>query len=65
MKPAPNSDDLKHLIGVEEARKMSNPGIDDWLQTQQGRYVMDWEMERIDTLVVDLDEKPDRDLYRK
>ena len=33
---------------------MSNPGIDDWLQTQQGRYVMDWEMERIDTLVVDL-----------
>ena len=33
---------------------MSNPAIDDWLQTQQGRYVMDWEMERIDTLVVDL-----------
>jgi SAM-dependent methyltransferase len=33
---------------------MSNPGIDDWLQTPQGRYVMDWEMERIDSLVVDL-----------
>ncbi|MFT3850068.1 MAG: class I SAM-dependent methyltransferase [Propionivibrio sp.] len=33
---------------------MSNPGIDDWLQTPQGRYVMDWEMERIDTLVADL-----------
>ena len=33
---------------------MSNPGIDDWLQTPQGRYVMDWEMERIDALVVDL-----------
>lgn len=33
---------------------MSNPGIDDWLQTPQGRYVMDWEMEQIDALVVDL-----------
>ena len=31
---------------------MSNPGIDDWLQTPQGRYVMDWEMEQIDALVV-------------
>ena len=33
---------------------MSNPGIDEWLQTAQGRYVMHWEMDRIDALVVDL-----------
>lgn len=33
---------------------MSIPGIDEWLLTPQGRYVMDWELDRIDTLVADL-----------
>lgn len=33
---------------------MSIPGIDDWLQTPQGRYVMTWEQTKIDALVVDL-----------
>ena len=33
---------------------MSIPGVDEWLLTPQGRYVLDWEMDRIDALVVDL-----------
>ncbi len=33
---------------------MSIPGIDEWLLTPQGRYVTNWEMDRIDALVVDL-----------
>lgn len=33
---------------------MSISGIDDWLLTPQGRYVMDWELDRIDALVADL-----------
>lgn len=39
---------------MEEPQKMSIPGIDDWLQTPQGRYVMAWEQSRIDALVADL-----------
>ena len=33
---------------------MSNQGIDDWLNTPQGRYVMAWEQDKIDALVADL-----------
>ncbi len=33
---------------------MSIPGINDWLATAQGRYVMDWELPRIDAVVADL-----------
>ena len=33
---------------------MSIPGIDNWLNTPQGRYVMDWEREKIDAVVADL-----------
>ena len=39
---------------MEELRKMSNHGIDDWLDTPQGRYVMDWEQGKIDAVVADL-----------
>ncbi|MFZ4535551.1 class I SAM-dependent methyltransferase [Propionivibrio sp.] len=33
---------------------MSIPGIDDWLHTPQGRYVMAWEQARVDAVVTDL-----------
>ncbi|WP_186407280.1 class I SAM-dependent methyltransferase [Candidatus Accumulibacter aalborgensis] len=33
---------------------MSIPGLDAWLQTPQGRYVMAWEQARIDAAVADL-----------
>ncbi|MEO8409583.1 MAG: class I SAM-dependent methyltransferase [Propionivibrio sp.] len=33
---------------------MSIPGIVDWLDTPQGRYVMGWEQPRIDAVVADL-----------
>lgn len=33
---------------------MSISGIDDWLATPQGRYVMSWEQDRIDSVVDDL-----------
>lgn len=33
---------------------MSNPGIDEWLETPQGRYVMAWEQEKVDSVVSDL-----------
>lgn len=33
---------------------MSIPGIDGWLNTPQGRYVMAWEQNKINTLVADL-----------
>ena len=33
---------------------MSIPGIVDWLDTPQGRYVMAWEQPRIDAVVADL-----------
>ena len=49
-----NPDDVKHGLIVEELRKMSNHGIDDWLDTPQGRYVMAWEQDKIDAVVVDL-----------
>ena len=39
---------------VEESQKMSISGIDDWLFTPQGRYVMAWEQARVDALVSDL-----------
>ncbi len=33
---------------------MSIPGIDEWLESPQGRYVLDWERSRIDAMVSDL-----------
>jgi len=33
---------------------MSIPGIDDWLDTAQGRYVMAWEQAKIQAVVADL-----------
>jgi len=33
---------------------MSIPGIDAWLQTPQGRYVMAWERTKVDALVADV-----------
>lgn len=33
---------------------MSTSGIDDWLGTPQGRYVVSWEQDRIDAVVDDL-----------
>jgi SAM-dependent methyltransferase len=33
---------------------MSIPGLDAWLQSPQGRYVMAWEQARIDAVVADL-----------
>jgi hypothetical protein len=39
---------------LEELQKMSIPGLDAWLQSPQGRYVMAWEQARIDAVVADL-----------
>ena len=39
---------------MKESWEMSNHGIDDWLDTPQGRYVMDWEQGKIDAVVADL-----------
>ncbi len=39
---------------MEELIKKSIPDIDSWLDTPQGRYVIDWEQARVDTLVSDL-----------
>lgn len=33
---------------------MSNPEMIDWLATPQGRYVLDWERDRLDHLVADI-----------
>lgn len=33
---------------------MSNLAIDDWLQTPQGKYVLDWEQEQFDRMVSDI-----------
>ena len=33
---------------------MSIPGIDDWLQTPQGRYVTAWERAKVDAMVADV-----------
>jgi SAM-dependent methyltransferase len=49
-----NPDDVKHCMIVEDRLKMSIPGIDDWLGTAQGRYVMAWEQTKVDALVADL-----------
>ena len=49
-----NPDDVKHGLIVEELRKMSIPGINAWLHTPQGRYIMSWEQPRIDALVADV-----------
>lgn len=38
---------------MEEAPKMSIPGIDDWLATAQGRYIVDWEQSKVDSLIAD------------
>jgi SAM-dependent methyltransferase len=36
------------------AARMSNPGLDTWLASPQGRYVLDWEMQQIDEAVSDI-----------
>ena len=33
---------------------MSNPGFDDWLQTPQGKYILEWEQARFDQMVADI-----------
>ncbi|GBG01870.1 hypothetical protein AZSI13_11970 [Azospira sp. I13] len=33
---------------------MSIPGLDDWLDSPQGRYVLAWEQKRVDALVADI-----------
>lgn len=33
---------------------MSNPGLDAWLASPQGRYVLDWEMQQFDAAVTDI-----------
>ena len=33
---------------------MSNPGLDAWLASPQGRYVLDWEMQQVDAAVTDI-----------
>lgn len=33
---------------------MSIPGLDNWLQTAQGRYVLDWEHKSVDAAVTDI-----------
>lgn len=37
-----------------EAHRLSIPGLEDWLQTPQGRYVTDWEQEKLDAAVADI-----------
>lgn len=39
---------------VEELRKKSIPGLEDWLESPQGRHVMAWEQAKIDAVVCDL-----------
>ena len=38
---------------VEELPQMSIPPSDDWLDTEQGRYIMTWEQDRVDALIAD------------
>ena len=33
---------------------MSIPGLDEWLQTPQGKYILEWEQERFDLMVADI-----------
>ncbi len=49
-----NTDDVEHWWILEELHKMSIPGLDVWLQSPQGRYVMAWEQANIDAVVADL-----------
>ena len=49
-----DSDYVKHGFIVREVRKMSIPGIDTWLKTPQGHYVMAWEQARVDMMVADV-----------
>ena len=37
-----------------ELQEMSIPGLDDWLLSPQGRYVLDWESQKIGAVVTDL-----------
>jgi SAM-dependent methyltransferase len=39
---------------LEEKREMSIRGIEDWLDTPQGQYVMAWEQRKIDAVIDDL-----------
>ncbi len=36
------------------AAQMSNPGLDTWLASAQGRYVLEWEIQQIDAAVTDI-----------
>ena len=38
---------------VEELPQMSIPPSDDWLATEQGRYIMAWEQDKVDALIAD------------
>ncbi len=48
------SNDVKHVAILREQREMSITGIDEWLATPQGRYVIAWEQDKIDAVVDDL-----------
>src|SRR6185369_15067456 len=37
-----------------DARRMSIPGLDAWLASPTGRYVLDWEQQQLDAIVVDI-----------
>ena len=39
---------------MEELQKMSITGIDGWVASAQGRYVMAWEQEKINAVIADL-----------
>ncbi len=49
-----NLNDVEHLCIVEETLTMSNAGLDTWLHSPQGRYVMAWEQGVIDSAVADV-----------
>lgn len=38
----------------DQGDKMSNAGLDDWLVSPQGQYVLDWETQQIDQAVSDI-----------
>jgi SAM-dependent methyltransferase len=46
--------DVEHRSIVKERLKMSIPGLDEWLQSAQGRYLMAWEQRAIDRAVADV-----------
>jgi SAM-dependent methyltransferase len=37
-----------------DGRRMSIPGLDDWLETAQGRYVSEWESATVDSAIADV-----------